>query len=116
MITNFKIFEHVNETPQVGDYIVSSINFSTKDWNNYINNNIGKILSLSQSKTPYVIRYNIPEDLIHLYFDNYELDDVKEDKYGVRYIVMKLNRNDIIFYSDKLIECELFLKSKRYNI
>ena len=67
MITNFKIFEEINQGElEIGDYVIceESINDNLKD---FISNNIGSFSGFSEKGHPYIyiIKYeNVPDFLL----------------------------------------------------
>ena len=116
MITNFKIFEKNNE-PKIGDYVICYIDFSgikslpdaIYDIEGFVNTNIGEIIGITDdSKNNYKIFYNLPDEMILAIHSSVPPTDRERTFY--------FNKDNILFCSNKKEECELFLKSKKYNL
>ena len=94
MITKFKIFENVEETPKTGDYVVIKIRGTLIP-------EIGKIKKITNDPDyPYVIIFD---------------DDFNEDKYGFdKNTVVDLS--EIEYCSDNKEDLELLLTANKYNL
>jgi hypothetical protein len=77
MITNFKVFETLNENdPQVGDYVIAECNgnISNKKLIDFVNNTIGKLIINDYDHLlksfEYIVKYDyVPKDLKEYYFN-----------------------------------------------
>jgi hypothetical protein len=105
MITNFKIFEHLNFLPKVDDYIL--INIKTKElpifFNEFINNTIGRVSEIFKgNSSQLVVKYlNIPDNCR----DFFENDGNKI-----------MNTRDIVCWSEKKEDIEIYINTNKYNI
>ena len=84
-MNNLKIYEEYNKLPIIGDYVVVHCESINDKFNNYVNNDIGKLNHYGLSKTLVWVEYfNIPEEL-KKHFD--------DDKYAI------LNTDNIKYFS-----------------
>lgn len=117
MITQFKMFESVNDgEPEVGDYVIchSHMSFFT-EVNDFTKTNIGKLIKIdSQSdkyeggdniEIIYIVRYEkVPRTLDLLFFKEYGGDSI------IMY------KDDIKYWSKNKKELEKVIESEKYNI
>jgi len=105
MITNFKLYEKLNDNgaPNIGDYVICS-DHENNNHDNFFKNKIGKILNINYDKIyTHAITYdNIPDRL----YDNI----IK----GKRTIGVK--RNNIIYWSENKEELEQMLQANKFNL
>ena len=111
MITNFKIFETINEQTQIGDYVIT-YNKDEDDgedniWN-YLNNSVGKFIDIVDYTKSHVIEYTLTDELYKKYSifppnknntinSNFELKNIK-------------------YWSKDKEELETLLTTKKYNL
>ena len=96
MITNFKLFEKINEVgPEIGDWVICKESDSDSEVDTFTSNNIGKYIRYDYDiQYHYVIYYeDVPEDL-QKYFSfnerNMELSEIQywsKDKEDLEYII-----------------------------
>ena len=111
MITNFKLYEKLNDgDPDVGDYVICSDSKFNNE-NEFIKDKIGRIIKIDDNtnKTfpytifPYTITYdNIPNLLM-----NYEIDNIR---------AIILSRKNIQYWSKDKKELEQILQANKFNI
>ena len=130
MIKKFKIFENKSE-PKIGDYIVYGGNeYDTPKTNfyRYLQNNVGKLFDMFNNKLRrgIILEYNEKpkdEEVLGAFYDG---------KTGKRYngnvdipTIKTLDPNKyytyagnyfIKYWSENKEDCELYLKSEKYNI
>ena len=106
MITNFKMFETINEnSPEIGDYVIcNEIDSEFEDEINlFISNNVGEFVrfDIYDAKYPYYIYYeNAPDNLKVYFFNN----------------ARNMRIDEISYWSKNKEELELILKSKKFNL
>ena len=108
MITEFKIFENSTE-PRVGNYVVCYD--GDNEIKEFLNNNVGKIVK--KSKKGYGHKNHLGKYLVK--FENIptEFEDAFNfDGFGTR----PMRRYEIVYFSNKEKNCEIFINSKKYNI
>jgi hypothetical protein len=110
-----KRFEDIN-TPQIGDYILAKLSNDNKDEivikiNNFLNNNIGRIIDMSTNNS-YVVQYeNIPEQIFRIF--NHTKNNENDIQYkNYRYINLK----NILHFSNKPFDIIIAKNSKIYNL
>jgi hypothetical protein len=121
MIVNFKIYEKIDQKPKVGDYVlikISEIDALNKfPWirdeiiktNNFINNNIGKIIYIEENIIN--VRYtNIPKK-IRKYFNYVNLEGSR-NRIGWK----SFNYRFINEFGETKEELETKLQAKKYNL
>ena len=113
MITKFKTYEN-NNNPKIGDYIISFVDLSAfpigdpiRDIEIFVNNNVGKLIDIS-IENKYKVIYNLPDEIILAIRPKSTITDELK--------TFHFNRHQILFWSNKKADCELFLKSKKYNL
>jgi len=116
MITNFKIFENINESEVVvGDYILLDLsnyeNPFLKDMIKFVENNIGKIVTIQYNTAPY-------ENCISITFDNITEDMEKFFNYDKinNCFVRRFYEYEIILSSNNIEDLKVYLNSKKYNL
>ena len=113
MITKFKIFESINEQPQIGDYVI--VDNSDEDdgenniWN-YFNNSVGKFIDIVDYTKSHVIEYTLTEDLYKKYMP-YIMHKNKNNT-----ITSNFELKQIKYWSKNKEELEVLLASKKYNL
>jgi hypothetical protein len=97
MITKFKIFESVNELPELGDYVIvdSKVGFGSEDLINFYKNNIGKIIKKNANNW-YDVKY--------------------ENKLKLESGLHIVEISGLKYWSHNREELELILKKEKYNI
>ena len=109
MITKFKIYEAVNETPKVGDYVLINANknlFSVKDpdvkdYLEFIGNSVGKITNVNDVHNNVAVKYqDIPNHIKYIFNVNTVL----------------YPPSHIEFIAKNPEEVELQIKAKKYNL
>lgn len=99
---HIKIYEDYKELPEIGDYVVVDSKSVNIKFNNYVNNNVGKLNHYGLSKSIVWVEYfSIPEELKQ-HFD--------DDKYAI------LEKNRIVYFSSDEKNAELYLKTMKFNI
>jgi len=99
-IKKFKIFEGVNELPEIGDYVIldEKVGFGSEVLMNFYKNNIGKIIKLNGNNW-YEVKYNKKQIPSRGVASNH-LVEIS----GLKY------------WSHNKEELELILKKEKYNI
>lgn len=106
-----QIYENYNKTPKIGDYILVNVDFKGNEYQNFVNNNVGKIKNIKLSKNIpnerlATVEYrNIPDSILYR-FDGYDLSK------NVTQIVV----DDIIEWSKTKKEMQVMLSGKKYNL
>ena len=111
-----KKFE-TNNKPEIGDYVILNYNNMGMNVNNFLNNTIGEVAWISETKTWYSIRYpkNIIPKNLDGFFGNIKNSNVKNVNDMLIYDY-DININDILEYSHTKEELELKLASNKYNL
>ena len=121
MITKFKIFEEIHECDSrngyifPGTYIITKIYEDDDGWNNYINNQIGKVIC-SSTDDAYEVKYYV-DDFIYDKFFKTEMDKkcIKLE-YDKKIIEMRITQSEIKYWSDNKDDLEIILAANKYNI
>ena len=107
-----KKFENTKEGPKQGDYVLMKSTMSNQELNDFIDNNVGKILKIlnnihySSVKVEYK---NIPMNIANMFGYN----DYKNDKNtGIREFLM----SSIIDYSENEKDLEYKIVAKKFNL
>jgi len=106
-----KEFEIINNgQPKRGDYVIVNYNYGDfHNLNNFLNNNIGKILDINNNEI--YISYNVLEkdmlESIKTYFITYE-DNIYK-------ISLEMEYTDINFSSNKE-DLEILLQANKFNL
>ena len=104
MITNFKIYEKVNDEnePKIGDYVICSTDFTQEQ--KFIQNKIGKLIYIDiDNEYPYCIKYDdIPSRLYST-----TVDEIR---------VLTYKKSNIIHWSKNKKDIELILIANKFNI
>ena len=117
MITQFKIFESINNgEPEVGDYVIcqSTFDFFT-DVNTYTRTTIGELVKIDSQRNMYeegddieivyMVRYdNVPENFMFLVFKEYGGDS------------LLMHKQDILYWSKNKKELEKIIDAEKYNL
>jgi len=112
---HLKTLETISNDPQIGDYVIIKSYSPVDEVNDFINNNIGQIIDISQSKYSFskyrlsIIYDNIPSE-IKQYFENNNIKGTFYD--GFR----DYKFSDIIEYSKNKEDLEIILSSNKYNL
>jgi len=94
-----KLFENLSN-PEVGDYAICKFEFSP-DVNKFLQNNVGKIVSVTGFPSPYVVEFeNATKKLSPYIMDGRKWFD----------------RDDIIKWSKNKEELEAILITNKYNL
>jgi len=115
MITNFKIFENVNnDEPEIGDYVACVVNERYFEYNedmfmNFVKKSIGEIIDkrlsngFGNNTYYYIVKYyNIPKIILNYFkFDG---------------TVIYAEQNEIVYFSKREEDVELYFTSKKYNL
>lgn len=111
-----KSFETINQKPKIGDFIICDK--SIADWykykdtlNNIISTNIGTVKNVARSSFgSYSIKYdNISEDEEKLI-----IDYCKDNDWTDHFI--KIDFNDIQYWSNDKKELEILINANKYNL
>lgn len=107
-IKKFELKKSDKNRPHVGDYVLVYEKLSNGDefdniYNDFIQNNIGKINYIDTSKEfPFYIEYeNIPEEI---------------DEYFNEYNEIRVTLKNLIYYSNNKEDVELQIKANKYNL
>ena len=95
MITEFKIYESLNdEEPKVGDYVICRTEFNN-DLNLFLDNNIGEIIAIDFD-----------------FYESYQIyfNDIPES------VSIPFSRDNIIYWTNDKYELELKLQANKFNI
>ena len=95
--------------PKIGDYVLVNTDFNGNEYQNFVNNNVGKIKNIKHSKSDErlaTIEYkNIPASILYR-FDGYDLSK------NVTQIVF----DDIIEWSKTRKDMQVMLTGKKFNL
>lgn len=106
MITNFKIFETINEgDPKIGDYVLLKYDKFKNDMTNFLNDHIGKIIFIDEKL--YRIEYYDVPDTINYRFHYYKTNNSYTKTIEKRYIS---------YWSKNREELEELLAAEKYNL
>jgi len=97
----------IKNGPQIGDYVLCNEFTMYKDFDNFQNNNIGKIINISKND---IITYSckftkIPKEISGFFKNNGNTDGVR------RYLL-----NEIVHFSKNKKDLEIILQAKKYNL
>lgn len=110
MITKFKYYKFSNNEPDIGDYVIcQTTSILIKK---FLSNNIGQLYFKEIGdfeQVDYYVKFeNVPIEL----YDQFNMYP--------RFMPMKNSRifslNDIKYYSPDKEDCEIYLKSKKFNV
>ena len=117
--TYIRIYEDIKRDPKVGDYIYCNWNFSVKEWEDYINGNIGQIIEikLNSYSGKYRVKYYVDDQIYDKIFKGDDEEDViKTTEDGNKYIIMKLVRDEIIGFSSDKEYLKTMMMVNKYNL
>ena len=115
-----KEFESKTEL-KVGDYIIGYFNFQKFPvWAELISNSVGKVIKLGEKthREEFTIpgihaKYILDDNMYRILSDK---DLVKIDKNNNRYIIMKLDKEDVVAFSKYKRDMIAMLNAKKYNL
>ena len=116
MITKFELFKSVNiGEPEIGDYVICE-EIGIDQVSNFINNNIGKIVS-SRSPSVTLINFYLKEELVFIVEYNlknceFYIQDFKFDGEPGR----RMAKKEIKYWSKNKEELEEILAAKTYKL
>jgi hypothetical protein len=125
-----KTFENMNNTPQIGDYVVCERGkgWSTisEDFNNYILNNVGKIISpIKKDRITmsyinkgyhYVKYFNVPDIFYWAGEEPTEKRTILNCWWDKENCAILIKNNDILYSSKNIEDLEILLQSNKYNL
>ena len=91
-----KLFEELNE-PQIGDYVVCDVDEDEVDLYNFLQNHIGCIDRSYQGEKEFDYYVKFTEEI-----------NTKDE--------VAFKKDEIIFWSKNIEDCEIFLNAKKYNL
>ena len=102
MITKFKIFEHINEQPKIGDYVLidsSQADIISSTYKNFYGRTIGQIVDIKNEKNgKYEVMFD--ENVNGQKISNFHFFNFKFIKY----------------WSDNKEDLEPYIRAKKYNL
>jgi len=114
-----KSYENSNSTPQIDEYVICSVNHTNanpdyaKQINDFISNNIGKILEIDNIHGPnYEIYY-------HVYYQNVPKEISRAfgwNKNGIFNHYLNISQNQIICHSTNIKNLEQKIVNSKYNL
>lgn len=115
MITNFKIYEKLENKPELGDYVIVSIisdliQTYNDDEQDFIENHIGKIVEIIKypSTIYYAVEYDIPKDFVpYPYY---------RTKYSGWKSAWQFERKDLKYISKNKEDLIPIIDAKKYNL
>jgi len=120
---HIKEFENIQETPQIGDYVLcqETLNDNT-DVHNFLSNNIGKIIKISEANTDdywpgksifrtHLVEFNTEPNRNRTY-----MDFTRKNKNMNTTYFKSFNKKQIVAFGKTINEVELKLAQKKYNI
>ena len=105
----------INIRPKIGDYVISNWKYEfDKEWENYINNNIGQVIKVENKfkRVIYQCKYEASNKFSRKYNDS-SLFYEENDTY---YINMAFEIFDMRKFSSDKKDLEALLTAKRYNL
>lgn len=109
---HIKLYENFNELPEIGDYVLVDITDANKEYQNFINDNIGRIIFINNPDDwiLYLEYENIPKNIRHMFSHS------APGKQNLTSYVTVLHVNDIKHFSKNKENLEAILASKKYNL
>lgn len=119
LINNIKKFENKNDEPVIGDYVILKddtylYNNEFKNYSNFINNNIGRIIKIHYKNDYIPLDYDIEYDNIPDNIKDCFAKHVYDDK--IQYYELSRPEHDIISTFKNKEDAELFLSARKYNL
>lgn len=113
-----KTYENINE-PQVGDYVIGySLYFSDKT-NNFLKNNIGKIIDSENNaynNPEYRVQYeDVPDNVVDS-VDFYTFVPYEGNRFAKRVYFVKLVKSEINHFSKNKEDLEPYINANKYNL
>jgi hypothetical protein len=104
MITQYKIFENQTQA-DISDYVICEVNYNESILEDFINNNIGIILSEKSERNNISVfikvKYDdVPENLLTFFYEN----------------VIELNKKTVTHFSKSKKELDIILNTKKFNL
>jgi len=110
-----KTYENIKKSePNIGDYVIINFNYYDEIWADYINNQIGKIISKYGGR--YQAIYNINDYIYKEYFEKRSDTQSIINKGNKKYFIMYCDNYEILYFSKYKKDCEMFLAAKKYNL
>jgi hypothetical protein len=109
MITEFKIFEN-NKEPKIGDYVICYDGQS--DLEDFLANNVGKIIK--KSKNGYGHKNHLGKYLV--LYKNIPVEFEEDFKFNNIDGTRPMRRYEILYFSNKEKDCEMYINTNKYNI
>ena len=114
---HLKTFENINDSLQIGDYVICECNsYTSGEINDFLKNNIGKYVKyITNNKSVvenfrYAIEYdNVPHELC-------QYSSIFSNESGIANICMRVNISEIIYFSKNKKDLEVIIKSNQYNL
>jgi len=114
MITQFKIFEKLDDGPKIGDYVIcEKSNWYPKEMRNFISTNIGTYIKYVSdiNDANYLIAYeNAPDDVAKIpsfstvFVNNKVLSAIR------------MHKSQILHFSNKKEDMKLIINTNKYNL
>ena len=125
-LKHLKLYELIKDKPKIGNYIVIEFPFRVKMWEkmweNYIESQIGEIIEIKKWHGNIEAEYRAIYYVDDYIYDKHFVDGVGDkslieyQKNGEKFIIMHINRENIIFFSSNKKDCETYLEAKKYNL
>ncbi len=117
-----KLFENIQPEPQIGDYAIVNLKRIFDELENFTDNNICQIKNIKTRTLYWNYDYHIEFDAVpekyHYLFQRY-LND-KNYQSSVNHKDVKYRRwiseDNLVFFSNNIQDCQLFIEAKKYNI
>ena len=104
----------INTKPKEGDYVIINADTNSPRLNDYIKNNIGKIISIYQDKDPNYNKFNlVPPDIIKVIYTN-----IPEEmrSWFIGDFFQLFNIHQVVASSKNKKELETILAANKYNL
>jgi hypothetical protein len=126
-----KLFETFENTPQINDYAIVDLRQPTisDDLDIFTQNNISQIKQIKKqdfsplgNHNAYQIEYEkIPEKYTFLFQQYVNNKDISYSTPSINYYTnikyrRWIKKDNIIFFSHNINDCELFIQAKKYNL
>lgn len=112
------------DMPKVGDYVIIKFDYDdvSDRWPDYICNNVGKIVEIHDKNYTRFLgkidaKYYLTDEIISSCFSQREIDIlVEKEENGKKYIIMHIQRKNILYYASSVEDLEMMVSTKKYNL
>jgi len=121
---HLKTYENLQKQPQIGDYAIVDLKRIKDELEDFTDNNICQIKEIKERTLYWHYDYQIEFDTVpekyHYLFQRYLNDKNYSPQSSANHKNVKYRRwiseNNILFFSDNIEDCQLYIQAKKYNM